>query len=448
MKSRYVIVEDALGWRVGKVAAGQVVWREADGEDAPARRLAGALGDLGYRREPVCLAVSTQRVFAAAVETASLPRRQRRAAMVYRLEAQLPVDIEALAVDFLPATPGQALGVAVRAQPLRELIDALSDEGVKVAAICPAGLLALWQVLREGGDGRYVLLAGRNGGDLFRLHDGRPSAWYSPDDHGEAVLRALRADQFSHRAEDRPAALWAVAPASVLEALARGEPALQTRAASQEDPAILAALAAAALLDGESAGWVDLRRDDLAGGDGLSRAGRPARVTAVLAALAVLVAIGAMILRGARYERQARLDIAAGERIYRDLHGMGDDTPIYFSVPRRLESERRRLEGVSGSGADLPVQPQALRTLHRVLTALPADVRFRILELRLAPGDLFIEGETRSHGDSEALRAALTAAGVDLAPPRTEALPDRKVRFSLSGSPDGVGELARGGPRP
>ena len=63
---------------------------------------------------------------------------------------------------------------------------------------------------------------------------------------------------------------------------------------------------------------------------------------------------------------------------------------------RRLASELKRLAGVRGAAEDVPEPVSALDTLRRIAASLPASLRFRILEMRISPNDLFIEGQVRS----------------------------------------------------
>jgi hypothetical protein len=62
-------------------------------------------------------------------------------------------------------------------------------------------------------------------------------------------------------------------------------------------------------------------------------------------------------------------------------------------------------------------------------------MRLRIVELRVSPAEIYIEGQVRSHGDAEALRAGLAAAGIALDLPQTERLAAGGVSFTLVGLP-------------
>ena len=112
--------------------------------DETADAVAAALKTAGYRFEPVLLAIPSHWCLCASVTTAGLPRKERRRAMIYRLEEKLPLAAEDVVADFLPAAPAcdQNLGVCVQKQTVATLVDALEAKGVAIASICPAALLA------------------------------------------------------------------------------------------------------------------------------------------------------------------------------------------------------------------------------------------------------------------------------------------------------------------
>jgi len=116
-----------------------------DDADQAAQRAAAALAELGYRGEGLCLALSADNVLTGRIDAAHLPRRERRAAMVYRLEDELPGEAERLTADFLPAVAGRALGAAAETDRVRRLLDTLSAHGIEAAAVCSETLLAAWR---------------------------------------------------------------------------------------------------------------------------------------------------------------------------------------------------------------------------------------------------------------------------------------------------------------
>src|SRR4051812_6878706 len=117
-----------------------------------ADEVAAALKSAGYRGEPVVLALPSAWCLCASVATAGLPRKDRRRAMLYRLEEKLPLAAEDVVADFLPGGPSseQSLGVCAQKQMVAPLVGALERNGLSLAAICPAALLAVQQMLTGG----------------------------------------------------------------------------------------------------------------------------------------------------------------------------------------------------------------------------------------------------------------------------------------------------------
>src|SRR4051794_20844309 len=188
MESAIVILVTASDWRIGKAGPGGAsvsdvpIGRSASPDEA-ARAVAAALGaDAGPRgRSGVLLALPSERCLCASVRVDDLPARDRRLAMVYRLEEKLPLPAEDVVADFIPAGTS-ALGVCVEAAYARPLVEALESQGVAVDAICPASLLALQRRLMEiAGRGEAppdaVVWASEGRVELFVLRAGVVRSW-------------------------------------------------------------------------------------------------------------------------------------------------------------------------------------------------------------------------------------------------------------------------------
>src|SRR4051812_48698086 len=103
-----------------------------------AANVAAALRLMGYRGGPPLLALPSSWCLAATIDVSGLPHQDRKAA-VYRLEDALPLAAEEVAADVV-ASPDtrRALGVCVRVDRLRHILDALDAAGVNVQTIAPA----------------------------------------------------------------------------------------------------------------------------------------------------------------------------------------------------------------------------------------------------------------------------------------------------------------------
>ena len=448
MKTSFLLLHSDPGWRVAKVTDQSVELRDVPEQgEAAISAVSSTLKDWGYGGAGVCLGVPSSMVFAAQIDSTSLPRTQRRSAMLFRLEEKLPLDIEGLTTDFLPPAAGRSLGVAVETNRLAAVLEALTAAGAEPVVACPTALLALWQICRGGAAWDYVVLADERSVELFRLHDGQPVTWYTLPPKAADLLRCLRADQLARDAT-ADASVRLVGRCDGLQEALSHEAGLRLDAQEGLTSAEPAALAAAGALTGERAGWVDLRRDALAAPDPWRRVGRLVSSAVVLALLLPLLSAGAAYWRATRYDASVQDARRQAEAVYRQLNRLPPEAPIVFKVRQRLEAELRRLAGVSGAAGQLPRQPNALETARKVVAGLPKGMRVRIVELNVEPGQISIEGQTTTHGDAEAIRAGLIRAGLNVEPPKTERLAAGGVSFTLVGHLPGNPAPGQPGGRP
>jgi len=212
MKAAYLLALERDVWRVCRVATGHVESRTvaAGAEQGPVAALPAvkaALEELGYANEGLCLGRPADWVLAAEIDCQRLPRRDRHTALLYRLEEQPPLEAERLTAQFLPAVAGRRLGLALQTARVQAFLEDLARAGVRVAAICPTALLALWQVCRDTpadasatlttAPADYMVLAEPAGVELFRLRQGVPVAWHSLGDAGRDLAQSLAADSLN-----------------------------------------------------------------------------------------------------------------------------------------------------------------------------------------------------------------------------------------------------------
>ena len=420
--------------------------------DAPPEVLAAALRGHGYvPGRPALLALPSAMCLCAGIPTTDLPARHRGQAMLYRLEERLPVSAEDVAADFIPAGPS-ALGVCVQRRVLQPLLDTLRAAGVNVRAVCPAALLALQQMLASaprtpGNPAQTEMILWPDAGQLevFVVGPDRlPRAWsVVPDDPHDVALHAA---VYRLGGGDSPGRVvgHGVRP-QVLDALRKHFPAEVV----ERPPASTHALASATVrlvLAGRLAPWVDFAHahngaGGLSSGRAVAQARGPLAWLAASAAVLAACLVVAVFWRAARYERLA----AAYESRQRDVFSRafpGQSPPR--DVRSRLASEEQRLlagvvisdAAAAGAGGRPPLPADGLLLLRDVISGLPADVRFRVAELRLDAGRFVLTGDARSHGDAEAIAEALRAAppGFDVEPPRTDTRPGGQgVGFTVSG---------------
>ena len=384
----------------------------------------------GTRIGNVVLALPSTWCYSASVATDGVARRNRHAALLYRLEEFLPLDAEALTADFV-GSGHHALGVAVQSERVLEIIEALEAEDIGVCSICPTTLLTLQRTVQAYPDQQDAYLVIEKGRfDLLRMRGGLPESWRQ----GIVEAKSLRRVVEQLALQPEATLPLAVVGESAEDALDIIPPQPEFDVTQIDTRPSLAAVETAKQIveDGDPA-WIDLCRDRLAMKDRLTRVNTPLRFAA--AALAFLLIAIAVVTgwRGAQYQHVAYEQRQEQETLFREAFP-GQDVPLM--VLARFRSEQRRLNGMSGLSGDLPEQTSALSMLHHALVSLPGDMRYRVLELRLDPNRIYLDGQARSHGDADLIAASLRQRDAFvIEPPRTENLPDRGIVFTLTGTP-------------
>jgi type II secretory pathway component PulL len=197
-----------------------------------------------------------------------------------------------------------------------------------------------------------------------------------------------------------------------------------------DDPLVAATLEAAGVLEGQRAAAIELRRDQLAAKD-RNRAIRSHLKLVLGAALLFLAALAIGLFSQARQGQLLRDEYEQRQTILFGRLFPKERVPI--AIHARLQSELARLKGVRGERTDLPESTPFLAVLEPLLEALPADLRYRLLEVRIENGQLYLVGQVRAHGDADRIAEALRAAGLEVASPQTNRLEKDGVEFRISG---------------
>ena len=448
----FVIFAGEDAWQIGAAKPqGLVVVDVATGPDddpAEAAQLAAeALKNEGYTGggRGVVLAVPSGWCLCASIDTDGLSHQNTRPTMVYRLEEKLPVAAEDLIADFIPHN-GQSLGVCIESSKILPIIEALEKRGVAVDVVSPTALLALQDRLSaEGGladEVNAVVWGDRDHLDLFFLSGEAPVAWHLLGHDPKDLATHLGMRSINTDAPTR-LAVSAVDPALIDSSITDSD--AQVVASDHEPMTAAATRTAQRVIGGKTSCWVNLRRDAAAVRDPLRHVQTPLLGSLVAGLIFLATLCGAMAWRGNGYQQ----NIDDSESHQREVFGqVFPSRAVPVNVKSRLASEHRRAADMGGGMEGLPGGPSCLWVLHDVLTQMPRDLRYRVLELRLTGGQVHLEGQARSHGDADQIATALGAhERLSIDPPRTEALADQGIAFTITGEAyaDSVSRARMGG---
>jgi hypothetical protein len=374
----------------------------------------------GEHGRSVVMALPSTWCLAATIDTAGLPRNDRRAG-VYRLEDKLPIAAEDITADFVWHA-SSALGVCVKTNRLTDRIAALESAGVAVQTIAPAALLA---AQAAGASGCCVLLiGGEDGVDVVATEGGLPLAWaWTAADLDDIKLQI---DLVSTHLAAAPRIVAIAVNDVILNGLTDGT---GRRLATTLDHSVpdLIDETARSILEGRTKPWIDLRRGALAPPD-RARACRRALNFALASAIALLLAIAAAsFIRGARYQSAARrAEFAMVAEFGRRFPGW----PVPANVRAVVESEARR----RASGAAESPDGSALTPLRAVLGAIPVGLAVSLETMSFDAYTFEFSGRVNDQSDLQSLATAARAAGYEVPPALTRREPDGTWSFTLSGT--------------
>ncbi|MBN1941693.1 MAG: hypothetical protein JW849_00195 [Phycisphaerae bacterium] len=431
-KTTFLVYLAENAWRVVRLLDESVEERivpipEGNSEEAQYEQLSEVLEEWGYAGEDVCLGLPADMIFSAAIETAGLPRKDRATSLLYRLEEQLPLEAERLTADFLDVGAGAALGFAVVTKNVQIILDALAEKHIEITSICPTAMLMLWDVCQKtSGSFDYIAMKEESNIQLFRMEKGQPCAWFPLADEISGLADRLAADTLARPVSDSTPTLLLVG-----DWPKRAETEIQKKVSLEirrtEDSPVVARVAEE-VLAGKNAGWVNFRRGALAMRNPWQRQAGLVRLGVVLSLGFLVILAGLFYYRSLGYEGVVRENQKQLGALYGNLFP-GRRIPV--NVKKALTSEFRRLSGTRGSEGGVPEQVCALEMLRKVVASLPPTVRLRIVDMRIGPTGVLIEGQARDHTGAETLAKSLKTNGFEVDSPRTETLAKGGVSFTI-----------------
>ncbi len=407
--------------------------------------IAHALSEYGYRQDPVLMAIPGTACLPATVPFNRQIHGRDRQALLYAFEEHLPISLEDLAVDFLIGGGGKdsCLGIGVETHQYREVLEQLEEHGVAVHHLVPAALAATQYVVERtasGTDPGYVLWSHEEGFDLLRIHQGKPIYWRSFTDL-VSLQGELRHDQLSEASHslivcgrNASSNLESAEPSPLVPLVTHqiatlcselGIEVTENEISLQE----AACQGCSLVLDAKQLPWIDLRRDSLRAATLSRQLEKGLRFFAVSGLILALALVTALELVGQRMRAESARLVDQQVLVFQQTMP-GQRVPI--GIRTMLEAELTKLSGAAGQMGKVPVMPSSLFALRDVLASFPSEVRVRLLEINIEGDQISVEGQARQHADAEQIATKLVNSGWKVPSPRTEALSEQGVSWSLT----------------
>jgi type II secretory pathway component PulL len=427
---------DRTCWRLlarGEDAAPSVVQREFAVTEFLAQplRIREALDAGDYQGDPIVVALASTLTLSTTLMVSRQQELRDRQTVLYRLEECIPWGAEECIADYSRAN-GAALAVAAHEQPLGEFFAELEKLGIRIQSILPKALLAVTEHVGRGNwpEQHIVAFQQTTWIDLLFVDAGAPVTWCSFPVEGTALGFEIRRIALEH-GHMLPFVSYLLpdGDAGITELVAANVIQLHPITETTYDASALTA--AEKLLSSELDPPLELKRD--AFGRKLSHTAlrRYSVALQLTAIVLLLVSAGGLLYRGRvasrEADRVASREIEAFQRVF-------PNTKVPVGIRGRLESELAKLKGLQGDETSQPNSVSAIKILHGLLAALPADRRFRLLEIRIEEGRLYVDGEVRDHGDAELIAQRLRAGGFEVASPRTQRVDDKRISLRVTGT--------------
>jgi hypothetical protein len=386
----FILFAGDANWRVGAISGAaaritEIALPPSATADQIAAQCAQSLKQLGHGASPITLAIPSNWCLCASIRTDDLPKADYKS-LLYRLEEKLPWPAEAITADFIRHEKS-AMGVCIKTDRLRPLIDALESHGIPIQIITPAALIAA--AVQAVSDNSLLFLRSADRVDLLVMQDGKPAAWsIAMTDESDVELQ--RSVLFLDLPPNTP-------QINVNEPNALALATAQSPAQTGREP------------------WINLRRNDLAAPDTLRLHRRAFNALLTSAALLLITLTGVFLFRSHQYQQQA---VQSSDQLSRAFSTHFSSWEIPANIKAVIESEHRRL--VTSPSADLPPEAtsSALPTLYSLLAHLPPETSINVQRLTANSDSLDLEAQLRSYEDADLIATAARKAGLEVPLPQ------------------------------
>lgn len=357
---------------------------------------------------------------------------RQRQAMSYLLEPYLPWPAEEFVADY-EINHTECFAVATSLEPISGLIRALDDRGISTESIAPIARLALQHEFKQlaSAEKKFLVVWGDDRSiDVWLIDKKQPILWRNIDLEPTRIEQELR--QISlEECRQLPLVAVGIEEAIFVRLSQMPDFTIRKMTSSSHPQKLKSALQTAGnILAGSENSSIELRRDTMSIRNP-NRSIRFALCAVQLSVLCLLAAVTMMLFHlGEQLDQQRKIAGDKQVELYRKLF---PDSPVPVGVRSRLEGEHAKLMGMRGEVVEMPDNPSAVVLIERLLSSLPPDMRFRILEVRVESGRLYLVGQVREHADADRIAEELRKLNLVVESPSTHRLPQKGVEFRISG---------------
>lgn len=392
--------------------------------------IAERLTELGWANHPIVIGLSSEWCLAATVSVPSPQLLRKPSAMRYHLEQWIPWTAEEYVCDYI-GHQTTAFMVAVRIEPLLGFLQSLEELGLQIVAICPMAILGIAEFV----DTQRALpaeasLLWQNGQhvEIFSYQNSKLYSWSRCSSSVDDISRNLKVEAESS-GSTKSLVLVDLQP-EIVDHLRQQGFEIQTEAEVRLIDT--ARRMADRIVAGSCEPPFDLRKDELAGVRPTQRLGKEIKRLKLAAAMMLILLTAGLWLRGNGYQEsitEVESELATiHAQVFPGKENKGD-------VRAEIDREFRQLQGTRSVNSGLPDHSDASMVLQRLLTALPADMRYRLPEVQIEEGRISLGGEVRSNTDADKIAGSLRQNGFTVESPKTQRLADNGFSIRLSVRP-------------
>lgn len=444
MKAAATLFLDRSTWELTLQSAGTSVpvdsgrWSYEDC-NVLAERVAEALKDVGPKVRRVSLLLGASLCLTARFACESTRQSRSKEALLYRLEELIPFAAEEMLASF-QREGLDVFAVATQKKPIVALASSLDKQNLVVDLVSPEACVAWVEHLKkENAHDRCAVIWQSRQGDanLVVFHGGQPIEWVYLPSTSPNLEQQLQVEQLIHAAFP-PVIVYQ--PDECSDSDLANIDNVEVAEVRSSNGCPLRDAAITRLKDIRSGR--ELARFDLTPSIDPNAARKgPLRWDLVAFQLAVLVLLASLAFSNwyslRRIEGRINEHVAAQDDVFRELF---PESQLPVGVRSRLKSELGKLAGARGESEELVEPASVLPSLHRCLTAVPKEMRLRILSVKVDGERIDLSGEVRQFADADRLAAALRAAGFRVTAPKTNRLPEKGVAFRLVADRSGASQ--------